>query len=57
MAKTRTVSNQTRNNWLIDVTLLLGAIVATVTGIYFLFLPVGGYQGGRNLMYGVKILF
>jgi hypothetical protein len=57
MAKTRSVSNQTRNNWLIDVALLLGAIVATFTGIYFLFLPVGGYQGGRNPMYNVTILF
>ena len=25
--------------------------------IYFLFLPVGGYQGGRNPHYGITILF
>ena len=39
------------------MSLFLGAIVATISGIYFLFLPVGGYQGGRNPMYGVTILF
>lgn len=57
MKRTRGVSSQTRNNWLIDAILFLGAVVSTITGIYFLFLPVGGYQGGRNPLYGVKILF
>jgi preprotein translocase subunit SecY len=51
------VSMQTRTNWLIDVAVFLGGIVAALTGIYFLFLPSGGYQGGRNPMYGVTILF
>jgi len=51
------VARQTRNNWLIDLTLFTGAVVAAISGIYFLFLPVGGYQGGRNPMYGVTILF
>jgi hypothetical protein len=31
--------------------------VATLSGIYFLFLPSGGYQGGRNPWYGVIVLF
>jgi hypothetical protein len=57
MKKTFGVSSQTRNNWLIDTALFLGAVVASLTGIYFLFLPVGGYQGGRNPMYGITILF
>ena len=57
MANQRPISNTTRNNLLIDVCLFLGAIIASLSGIYFLFLPVGGYQGGRNPMYGVKILF
>jgi hypothetical protein len=57
MAKTKSLSKQTRNNWLIDSVLLIGAVVSMLTGIYFLFLPVGGYQGGRNPMYGVIILF
>ncbi len=52
-----TVSSQTRNNWLIDAAVFIGALVASLTGIYFLFLPSGGYQGGRNPMYGVTILF
>lgn len=52
-----TVSKLTRNNWLIDAAVFIGGLVAAVTGIYFLFLPSGGYQGGRNPMYGVTILF
>ena len=52
-----TVSRQTRNNWLIDAAVFTGAIFAAITGIYFLFLPSGGYQGGRNPWYGVTILF
>jgi hypothetical protein len=52
-----TVSKQTRNNWLIDTAVLIGAVVAAITGVYFLFLPSGGYQGGRNPMYGITILF
>lgn len=54
---TRMVSKQTQNNWLIDIALFFGAVVSSITGIYFLFLPVGGYQGGRNPLYGVIILF
>ena len=53
----RIVSNQTRNNYLIDISLFLGAIISALTGIYFLFFPVGGYQGGRNPMYGITFLF
>ncbi len=55
--KKGTVSKQTRNNWLIDAAVFIGAVVAAITGIYFLFLPSGGYQGGRNPMYGITILF
>ena len=57
MNRQASVAPQTRNNWLIDLSLLIGAIIASITGIYFLFLPVGGYQGGRNPMYGITILF
>jgi preprotein translocase subunit SecY len=52
-----TVSKQTRNNWLIDAAVFIGAVLAAITGVYFLFLPSGGYQGGRNPWYGVTILF
>jgi hypothetical protein len=51
------MSAQTRANWLIDVAVFIGALLASLTGIYFLFLPSGGYQGGRNPMYGVQIFF
>jgi hypothetical protein len=50
-------STQTRNNILLDMTLLFSGLAAAISGIYFLFLPVGGYQGGRNPLYGVTILF
>ena len=51
------VSKQTLHNWLIDATLFFGGVVTALTSIYFLFLPVGGYQGGRNPYYGITILF
>jgi len=35
----------------------LSGLIAGISGVYFLYLPVGGYQGGRNPMYGVTILF
>lgn len=53
----RGLSLQTKINWLIDVTLFTSALVAMITGIYFLFLPSGGYRGGRNPYYGITILF
>jgi protein-S-isoprenylcysteine O-methyltransferase Ste14 len=46
-----------RKKWLLDATLFLSGLVAALSGIYFLFVPSGGYQGGRNPMYGVTILF
>lgn len=57
MTKKISLSSETRNNWLIDALIFSGALIASISGIYFLFLPVGGYQGGRNPMYGVTILF
>jgi uncharacterized membrane protein len=51
------VSSQTRRNWWIDAGLFMSAVLASLSGIYFLFLPVGGYQGGRNPWYGVEIIF
>jgi hypothetical protein len=57
MSRSNSIASQTRNNWFIDTGLFVGALIASLTGIYFLFLPVGGYQGGRNPMYGIVILF
>lgn len=50
------MSSQTRKNWLVDTAVFSGALLSTLSGLYFLFLP-GGYEGGRNLWYGVTLLF
>ncbi|MBI9044738.1 MAG: DUF4405 domain-containing protein [Anaerolineaceae bacterium] len=50
------ISNFTRNNWLLDITVIISAISAGISGIYFLFF-VNGYQGGRNPFYNIKIIF
>ena len=57
MEKKGLLSAKTKKNWLIDAALALGGVIAALSGIYFLFLPSGGYKGGRNPMYGVTILF
>jgi hypothetical protein len=57
MSKQIKMSMQTRKNWIVDAAVFLGGIVAALSGVYFLFLPSGGYQGGRNPMYGITILF
>ncbi len=57
MQKRTAVSAPTRNNWIIDAAVFSGALLATLTGFYFLFLPIGGYQGGRNANYGLILLF
>lgn len=55
--KKRVFSVQTRNNITLDMLLLISGVITALSGIYFLFLPVGGYQGGRNPLYGIIILF
>jgi hypothetical protein len=40
-----------------DMSLLIFGVAASLTGIYFLVFPIGGYQGGRNPYYGIRILF
>ena len=51
------MSMQTRKNWGIDFAVFVGAVIAGLTGIYFLFVTSGGYNGGRNAFYNVTILF
>jgi hypothetical protein len=51
------VSNQTRNNWLIMCLLTISGLLTIFSSVYFLFQPTGGYQGGRNPYYGIVILF
>lgn len=53
----RVFSIQTRNNIILDMSLLVGGLISVLSGIYFLFLPIGGYQGGRNALYGIVIFF
>jgi hypothetical protein len=55
--KKRVFSIQTRNNIVLDMAMLIAALASILSGIYFLFLPVGGFQGGRNPLYGVVIFF
>lgn len=55
--KVQTISKQTQQNWWIDAALFSSAVIAALTGIYFLYLPEGGYQGGRNPLYNTRILF
>ena len=57
MNHTSQVSKQTRNNWWVDIFLLSSTIVAGLSGIYFLFLPTGGYKGGTNPFYNIQIIF
>ncbi len=51
------ISRQTRANWSIDAAVFLGGILASLSAIYFLYLPSGGYEGGQNPLYGINILF
>lgn len=57
MASQSKLSPQTRNNWLIDAVLFSSAILAAVSGIYFLYFPTGGFRGGRNPWANIQILF
>ena len=54
---TQLVSQQTQKNWWIDLALFSSAVIAALSGIYFLYLPSGGFQGGRNPYYNLQILF
>jgi len=56
-SKKRVFSLQTRNNFLLDMPMLITGLLSVLTGIYFLFLPIGGFQGGRNPLYGIVIIF
>ena len=57
MKKKSGISNITQRNWWTDAVLFSSALIAALSGVYFLYFPVGGYQGGRNPYYNVQILF
>ncbi|PKO06283.1 MAG: hypothetical protein CVU41_07565 [Chloroflexi bacterium HGW-Chloroflexi-3] len=50
------LSKQTRQNWQINAFLFLSAILASLSGIYFLYFPEG-FMGGRNPLYNVTVIF
>ena len=47
----------TRLNCILDAGVFFSALVAGFSGLYFLYVPVGGYQGGKNPLYDVTVLF
>lgn len=51
------VSKPTKNNWLLDAGLAMSAALASLSGLYFLIFPSGGFRGGRNPAYGASFLF
>ena len=53
----KSISTKNRNNWLLDSLLALSGLVVGLTSIYFLFLPLDGYRGGRNPYYGLILFF
>ena len=57
MALKRGMSKITLRNWWIDAVLFSSALIAALSGVYFLYFPTGGYQGGRNPYYNINILF
>ena len=57
MALRRGMSKITLRNWWIDAVLFTSALIAALSGVYFLYFPTGGYQGGRNPYYNIQILF
>jgi hypothetical protein len=57
MALKRGMSKITLRNWWIDAVLFTSALIAALSGLYFLYFPIGGYQGGRNPYYNIQILF
>jgi hypothetical protein len=53
----RSISTKNQTNWLLDSTLAISGIIVGLSSIYFLFLPLDGYRGGRNPYYGITVLF
>lgn len=51
------LSRTTRLNLIMDAGVFLSALVAGFSGLYFLYVPTGGYQGGKNPFYEVTVLF
>jgi hypothetical protein len=52
-----TLTPKLKNNWWIDASLGITAVLAVLSSIYFLIYPVTGYQGGRNPYYDKTLIF
>ncbi|MGC9520682.1 MAG: DUF4405 domain-containing protein [Anaerolineae bacterium] len=48
--------NKTQLNYWLDIVIGLAFVLAASTGLAFLFMGSGGYQGGRNLSYQAAFL-
>lgn len=57
MKRKSTLTSKLRQNWWIDAALGAGALVAVLSSLYFLAIPNGGYQGGRNPYYDLVVIF
>ena len=49
--------NKARLNYMLDAVIGVAFVISAATGMAFLLMGSGGYQGGRNPMYGVQVLF
>lgn len=57
MRKKSNLTPKLRQNWWIDVVLGISALFAILSSIYFLIYPDGGYHGGRNPYYNIRMIF
>ena len=46
-----------RQNWWIDALMGISALLVLLSSLYFLAFPDGGYQGGRNPFYDLRVIF
>ena len=57
MRRKSNLTPKLRQNWWIDTVLGISALTAILSSLYFLIYPVGGYQGGRNPYYNIRLIF
>lgn len=57
MSMKKGMSKITRRNWWMDALLFSSALAAALSGVYFLYFPAGGFQGGRNPYYNLQVIF
>jgi hypothetical protein len=57
MRRKSSLTPKFRQNWWIDAILGMSAVIAVLSSLYFLAYLVGGYQGGRNPYYNIRVIF